>query len=102
MSRWAHARSGVLRLPVHRQRWPINGAHPQLTGRDTRRSTAARLGQAQRRRRHVTTQLNHPTGAITNNVPLTIGGKLNCTAATLHHDCGSLRLIDDDVQIQTG
>lgn len=51
---------------------------------------------------HVTTQLNHPTGAITNKDPLTIGGKLNCTAATLHHDCDYFEGQIDYVQIETG
>ena len=51
---------------------------------------------------HVTTQLGHPTGVITNNVPLTIGGKLNCTAATVHHDCDYFEGQIDYVQIQTG
>jgi len=50
---------------------------------------------------HVTIQRNHPTGSITNNVPLTIGGKLNCTAATLHHDCDYFEGQIDYVEIQT-
>ena len=51
---------------------------------------------------HVTTQQGHPTGAITNTVPLTIGGKLNCTAATVDHDCDYFEGQIDYVQIQTG
>ncbi len=35
---------------------------------------------------HTTKQM-HATGAITNNVPLSIGGKTHCTAATPQHDC---------------
>jgi Laminin G domain len=50
---------------------------------------------------HVTKQGNSPTGAITNNVPLTIGGKLNCTAATVNHDCDYFVGQIDYVQIQT-
>ena len=50
---------------------------------------------------HVTTQLGHPTGAITNTVPLTIGGKLNCTAASVDHDCDYFEGQIDYVQIET-
>lgn len=50
---------------------------------------------------HVTTQLAHPTGAITNTVPLTIGGKLNCTAASVDHDCDYFEGQIDYVQIET-
>ena len=35
----------------------------------------------------VTTKIAHIVGNITNTVPLTIGGKGNCTAATPQHDC---------------
>ena len=51
---------------------------------------------------HVTIQRNHPTGAISNSVPLTIGGKLNCTAATAHHDCDYFEGQIDYVEIETG
>ena len=51
---------------------------------------------------HVTIQRGHPTGAITNTVPLTIGGKGNCTAASVDHDCDYFVGQIDYVQIQTG
>jgi Concanavalin A-like lectin/glucanases superfamily len=50
---------------------------------------------------HTTKQM-HFVGNVVNNVPLTIGGKLNCTAATLHHDCDYFEGQLDYVQIQTG
>jgi hypothetical protein len=50
---------------------------------------------------HTTKQM-HSVGSIVNNVPLTIGGKLNCTAATLHHDCDYFEGQIDYVQIETG
>ncbi len=50
---------------------------------------------------HTTKQM-HAVGNVVNNVPLTIGGKGNCTAATLHHDCDYFEGQIDYVQIQTG
>ena len=50
---------------------------------------------------HTTKQI-HTVGNVVNNVPLTIGGKGNCTAATLHHDCDYFEGQIDYVQIQTG
>ncbi len=49
---------------------------------------------------HVTMQANHPTGAIVNNVPLTIGGKANCNA-TAAHLCDYFTGQIDYVQIST-
>jgi hypothetical protein len=50
---------------------------------------------------HTTKQM-HTVGNIVNNVPLTIGGKQNCTAATLHHDCDYFVGQIQFVQISTG
>ncbi len=49
-----------------------------------------------------TTTQKKSVGNIVNNVPLTIGGKLNCTAATLHHDCDYFEGQIDYVEVQTG
>lgn len=50
---------------------------------------------------HTTKQVK-TVGSVVNNVPLTIGGKLNCTAATVHHDCDYFEGQIDYVQITTG
>jgi Laminin G domain len=47
-----------------------------------------------------TTTIHATVGAVVNNIPLSIGGKISCTAATLHHDCdyfvGSISSVEID------
>jgi hypothetical protein len=50
---------------------------------------------------HTTKQM-HSVGSVVNNVPLTIGGKANCTAATPHHDCDYFEGQLDYVEVDKG